>query len=100
MQDSGIHHYNLPERDTTIIWFRIMSADPEILSELCKTEMPFGRYRGTLLSNLPVSYLEWFYRQGFPEGRLGMMLNTIYEIKINGLEFLLDRFRKGAGNYK
>lgn len=56
--------------------------------------MPFGKHKGTLLCNLPVSYLEWFQRQGFPPGKLGMMLQTIYEIKINGLDRLLDPLKK------
>jgi uncharacterized protein (DUF3820 family) len=56
--------------------------------------MPFGRYKGTILANLPVSYLEWFQRKGFPEGKLGMMLATMYEIKSNGLEYLLEPLRK------
>lgn len=56
--------------------------------------MPFGRYKGIILANLPVSYLEWFQRKGFPEGKLGMMLATMYEIKSNGLEYLLDPLRK------
>ena len=66
----------------------------EVLLELVKFKMPFGRYKGTILANLPVSYLEWFQRKGFPEGKLGMMLATIYEIKSNGLEYLLEPLRK------
>ena len=63
--------------------------DKELLLQLVKMEMPFGKYKGTLLCNLPVSYLEWFQRKGFPKGKLGILLGTIYEIKINGLEGLL-----------
>lgn len=63
--------------------------DGELLLQLVKMEMPFGKYKGTLLCNLPVSYLEWFNRKGFPKGKLGMLLQTLYEIKINGLEYLL-----------
>ena len=66
----------------------------EVLLELVKFKMPFGRYKGTVLANLPVSYLEWFQRKGFPEGKLGMMLATMYEIKSNGLEYLLEPLRK------
>ena len=66
----------------------------EVLLELVKFKMPFGRYKGTILANLPVSYLEWFQRKGFPDGKLGMMLATMYEIKSNGLEYLLDPLRK------
>ena len=56
--------------------------------------MPYGRYKGYTLANLPVSYLEWFQRKGFPEGKLGMMLATMYEIKSNGLEYLLEPLKK------
>ena len=55
--------------------------------------MPFGRYKGKILSELPVSYIEWFYNQGLPDGKLGMLLGTLYEIKINGLEHLLRKIR-------
>ena len=69
--------------------------DPKILVELVKSEMPFGKYKGTLYYRLPVSYLEWFVRKGgFPPGKTGMLLSTLYEIKLNGLEFLLGRIRK------
>ncbi len=63
---------------------------PGLLLELVKMRMPFGKYKDSLLCNLPVSYLEWFHSKGFPAGKLGMLLQTMYEIKINGLEYLLD----------
>ena len=63
--------------------------DPTLLLELVKMEMPFGKYKGNVLYSLPVSYLEWFKSKGFPAGKLGMLLQTMYEIKINGLEDLL-----------
>lgn len=64
--------------------------DSTILLDIVKTPMPFGKYEGTLLYKLPISYLEWFNRNGgFPKGKLGMMLETLYEIKLNGLEDLL-----------
>ncbi|MEM8908652.1 MAG: DUF3820 family protein [Bacteroidota bacterium] len=63
--------------------------DPEILLQLVKMKMPFGKYEGHLLCQLPMAYLEWFNRKGFPKGRLGMLLQTMYEIKLNGLEDLL-----------
>ena len=66
-----------------------MKYNSEILIDIVKTKMPFGKYKGTLLYQLPVSYLEWFQRQGFPKGKLGDQLQTIYEIKINGLEYLI-----------
>ena len=67
---------------------------PEILKEICETEMPFGKYKGIFLVDLPINYLEWFQRQGMPKGKLGMQLSTIYEIKLNGLMDLLAPLRK------
>ena len=66
----------------------------ELLLQLVSMKMPFGKYKGTVLCNLPVSYLEWFQRKGFPKGKLGVLLATIYEIKINGLEELLRPLKK------
>ncbi len=68
--------------------------DPQLLEQLMTMEMPFGKYKGTLLYRLPVFYLEWFDRQGWPQGKLGMLLQTIYQIKINGLEYLLEPLKK------
>ena len=67
--------------------------DPQLLLKLVEMKMPFGKYKGTVLCNLPISYLEWFNRKGFPEGKLGMLLQTMYEIKMNGLEYLLKPLR-------
>ncbi len=72
----------------------LASPDAHILLELVKTSMPYGRYAGTVLCDLPVSYLEWFERTGFPEGRLGMLLRTMFEIKINGLDYLLQPLKR------
>jgi uncharacterized protein len=68
--------------------------DGDMLLTLVRMPMPFGKYKGTVLCNLPVSYLEWFAKEGFPPGKLGMLLATIYEIKINGLEYLLAPLKK------
>jgi len=70
-----------------------MKPDPNLLIQITQIKMPFGKYKGNLLCNLPVSYLEWFEQKGFPEGKLGILLQTIYEIKLNGLEYLLDPLR-------
>jgi uncharacterized protein (DUF3820 family) len=67
--------------------------DPKILEELVKIKMPFGKYAGRTLCDLPVSYLEWFEQKGFPKGRLGMLLQTLLVIKMNGLEHLLKPLR-------
>jgi uncharacterized protein (DUF3820 family) len=64
--------------------------DPELLKELVTMKMPFGKYKGTILCDLPIFYLEWFHKKGFPKGKMGMLLATIYEIKLNGLEKLLE----------
>jgi uncharacterized protein (DUF3820 family) len=66
-----------------------MLPDPEILQNIVKDKMPYGKYKDTLICNLPINYLEWMAKQGFPKGKLGMMLATIFEIKMNGLEYLL-----------
>jgi len=65
-----------------------------LLIELVKMKMPFGKYKGTVLSNIPVTYLEWFKNKGFPKSKLGVLLETLYEIKINGLEGLLELLKK------
>ena len=67
----------------------MQGPNPQLLTELVIMRMPFGKYKGKLLCDLPTFYLEWFAREGFPNGKLGMLLSTIYEIKINGLEDLL-----------
>jgi len=63
--------------------------DPGILLKLARTRMPFGKYKGRFLVNLPEPYLVWYSQKGFPEGELGHMLQMMYEIKANGLEYLL-----------
>lgn len=68
--------------------------NPEILLQLVKMKMPFGKFKDRLLCDLPVSYLEWFQRKGFPKGKLGQLLEAIYEIKINGLERLLTPLKQ------
>ena len=62
---------------------------PEILQYITTVKMPFGKYKERLLADLPLYYLEWFHQKGFPKGKLGMALATLYEIKLNGLEYLL-----------
>lgn len=52
--------------------------------------MPFGKYKGILLCDLPVFYLEWFKNKGFPPGKMGMLLSSVYEIKINGMGRMLE----------
>jgi uncharacterized protein (DUF3820 family) len=71
-----------------------LQPDPELLQQLITMEMPFGKYKGRKLCDLPVHYLEWFAIQGFPQGKLGMLLSTIHVIKTNGLMHLLEPLKK------
>jgi len=65
-----------------------------ILSEIVKQKMPFGKYKDRLICDIPEYYLVWFKQKGFPKGKLGVMLETMYEIRINGLEYLLEPLKK------
>ncbi|PQA59502.1 DUF3820 family protein [Siphonobacter curvatus] len=64
--------------------------NPQLFQQLLTYRMPYGKHKGQLLRQLPISYLEWFARKGFPEGKLGLLLRSFYEIKLNGLEYLLN----------
>ena len=67
---------------------------PEDLKRLVTTPMPFGKYQGRLLADLPGQYLNWFAREGFPKSDLGRLLELMYEIDHNGLSDLLTPLRK------
>ncbi len=67
---------------------------PQMLVELVSVRMPFGKYKDRTLCDLPEPYLDWFHRKGFPPGRIGVLLSALYEIKLNGLEYLLKPIRK------
>ena len=69
-------------------------GDPKILLKLVNTEMPFGKFKGRLICDLPDNYLEYFARKGFPQGKIGMLLQTMHEISLNGLRSLLLPLRK------
>lgn len=64
--------------------------DREDLARLAKYEMPFGKYKGEILIDLPEAYLLWFAGKGFPNGKLGSLMALALEIKINGLEYLIQ----------
>ncbi|WP_372795025.1 DUF3820 family protein [Pontiella sp.] len=70
-----------------------LTPDPEQFLELAEARMPFGKYRGRLLIDLPEPYVVWFKQKGFPGGKLGRQLETVYVVKANGLEHLFDRLR-------
>ncbi|MBR9866996.1 DUF3820 family protein [uncultured Amphritea sp.] len=66
-----------------------MEITPQRLVKLANMPMPFGKYKGRILMNLPEPYLVWFAGKGFPEGELGILLQILYEVKLNGLEDVL-----------
>lgn len=61
--------------------------------------MPFGKYKDTLICDMPISYLEWMHKKGFPPGKLGMMLSTVFEIKTNGVDQILQQIKQKYGRY-
>ena len=63
----------------------------EAFIALATERMPFGKYKGLRLVDLPEPYIVWFSQKGFPEGKLGEMLRSVYEIKLNGLEYLFKQ---------
>ncbi|HPR06364.1 MAG TPA: DUF3820 family protein [Denitromonas sp.] len=67
--------------------------NPELLELLATREMPFGRYKGRIIADLPGHYLGWFAREGFPKGQLGQLLALMYELDHNNLRGLLDPLR-------
>ena len=69
----------------------------EILREIITTPMPYGKHKGTIIADLPIYYLEWFSSQGFPKGKLGMLLSTVFEIKTNGLQEIIDNLKQMMG---
>ncbi|NMF87600.1 DUF3820 family protein [Aromatoleum petrolei] len=68
--------------------------NPENLEALVSTAMPFGKYKGRLIADLPGHYLNWFAREGFPPGKLGQLLALMHELDHNGLSGLLAPLRK------
>jgi len=64
--------------------------EPEDLKKLATWEMPFGKYKGRLLIDLPEAYLLWFEDKELPAGQLGMLMKLAIEIKLNGLEYLIE----------
>ena len=70
-----------------------MKEEINDLERLAVTKMPFGKYQGTPLIDLPEHYVVWFHSIGFPEGQIGKLLGLLYEIKLNGLEHLVHRLK-------
>jgi len=72
----------------------ITHINPQLLVDLVSVRMPFGKYKGRILCDLPEPYLTWFHQKGFPPGEIGIQLSALYEIKLNGLEYLLKPMRE------
>lgn len=74
--------------------------DKEKLIELAHYRMPFGKFKDRYLVDLPEAYLIWFKQKGFPQGKLGSLLQAMLEIKINGLEPLIRKVQKDFPDHK
>lgn len=72
----------------------ISAPNPNHLIELANYKMPFGKYKDWYLVNIPEFYYVWFKQKGFPDGKLGNLMQEMYEIKLNGLEDLLKKLIK------
>ena len=70
-----------------------MNFDPMQFFKIGTYRMPFGKYEGKRLIDIPEEYYIWFKQKGLPEGELGLMMTAAYEIKLNGLEHLFDEFK-------
>jgi len=64
-----------------------------LLEKLANTKMPYGKYKGKYLIELPEHYIVWYHNKGFPSGKLGELLHLVYEIQLNGLEDLVRKLR-------
>ncbi|RZN81514.1 MAG: hypothetical protein EVB11_10175 [Winogradskyella sp.] len=71
-----------------------MQPNQQALIELAKYKMPFGKYKDQYLVDIPEYYYTWFKQKGFPKGKLGNMMQQMYEIKVNGLEELIYTIRR------
>ncbi len=71
-----------------------MDSQKQLLIKLAHTKMPFGKYEGRYLIDLPEHYIVWYHNKGFPKGQLGEMLGLVYELKLNGLEELVRNIKK------
>ena len=69
-------------------------VSPNDLLLLLSREMPFGKFQGRLIADLPGHYLNWFAREGFPPGEIGRLLALMHEIDHNGLKGILDPLRR------
>ncbi|WP_431164507.1 DUF3820 family protein [Tenacibaculum halocynthiae] len=70
-----------------------MLPDKQFLIDTANMKMPFGKYKGTFLIDIPEYYLVWYKNKGFPVGKLGKMMALVYELQLNGLEDILRKIR-------
>lgn len=75
-----------------------MNHDQKKLIQLAHTKMPFGKYEGRYIIDLPEYYMLWYSNKGFPKGQLGEQLQLVYELKLNGLEELIRNIKKHYPN--
>ncbi|AYL95458.1 DUF3820 family protein [Mucilaginibacter celer] len=71
-----------------------ITPNPQVLIDIVQTRMPYGKYKGTIIADIPISYLEWMAGKGFTKDKLGMLLSTTFEIKTNGLSEILFMVKK------
>ena len=71
-----------------------MTQDKQFLIDLSQMKMPFGKYKGRFLIDLPEQYVVWYHNKGFPKGKLGQQMQLVYELKLNGLEDIIREIRK------
>ena len=69
------------------------TPDPQVLMDIIEMKMPFGRYKGRALADRPEPYLVWFSQKGFPKGKLGQLLETVYVMKLNGLNHIIAELK-------
>ncbi|APZ45105.1 hypothetical protein BW723_01795 [Polaribacter reichenbachii] len=72
----------------------MLSTQQEELIKLAKMKMPFGKFKGRYLIDLPEHYVVWYHNKGFPKGKLGQQLELVYELKLNGLEDILRKIQQ------
>ena len=72
----------------------VLLSSAELFLKLAQYKMPFGKYQGLLLIDLPEPYVIWFANKGFPAGELGKLMAIIHEVKVNGLEYLFQPLRE------
>lgn len=68
----------------------------QFLIKLANTKMPYGKYKGRFMIDLPEHYIVWYKTKGFPKGQIGEMLATVYELKVNGLEELVRTIQRAS----